>query len=202
MKVKYDKEVDIVYIQLNDSEVSESDESREGVILDYDAHGNIVGTRDLSHLFSRRIVGRMVSLVQSPFRRRAGDRRQPRDPSLGGTVGGIFVAPSDLLSTQAGSEGYSVPPERLAKAAADPLRPDRDLWRAGRAAGDSRRIPGGGTGLGGQPGADRGALPSAGGRRRKAGRVRRRNRLEGAASGAGGNSHSLRRRALISAPGS
>lgn len=43
MKVKYDKEVDIVYIQLNDSEVSESDESREGVILDYDAHGNIVG---------------------------------------------------------------------------------------------------------------------------------------------------------------
>lgn len=43
MKVKYDKEVDIVYIQLNDSEVSESDESREGVILDYDSHGNIVG---------------------------------------------------------------------------------------------------------------------------------------------------------------
>lgn len=43
MKVKYDKEVDIVYIQLNDSKVSESDESIKGVILDYDANGNIVG---------------------------------------------------------------------------------------------------------------------------------------------------------------
>lgn len=43
MKVKYDKEADVVYIQLNDELVSESDESREGIILDYDAHGRIVG---------------------------------------------------------------------------------------------------------------------------------------------------------------
>lgn len=42
MKVN-DKEADVVYIQLNDELVSESDESREGTILDYDAHGRIVG---------------------------------------------------------------------------------------------------------------------------------------------------------------
>ena len=43
MKVKYDAEVDILRITLNDAPVEESDESKPGVILDYDANGNVVG---------------------------------------------------------------------------------------------------------------------------------------------------------------
>jgi uncharacterized protein YuzE len=43
MKVKYDKEVDILYIHLSDEKISESDEEKPGIILDYDEKGNIVG---------------------------------------------------------------------------------------------------------------------------------------------------------------
>jgi len=43
MKVKYDKEVDILYISINDDVVFESDEDKKGVILDYSSDGRIVG---------------------------------------------------------------------------------------------------------------------------------------------------------------
>ena len=43
MKIKYDKELDIIYITLNNSPIFESDEEKKGVILDYSARGNIVG---------------------------------------------------------------------------------------------------------------------------------------------------------------
>lgn len=43
MKVTYDPEVDILSIVLNDALVEESDEDKPGVIIDYDAKGNIVG---------------------------------------------------------------------------------------------------------------------------------------------------------------
>ena len=43
MKVRYDKEVDILYIRLNDVPIHESDEDTPGIILDYSADGAIVG---------------------------------------------------------------------------------------------------------------------------------------------------------------
>ncbi len=43
MKVKYDKDVDILYIVLSDNKIAESDEEKPGVILDYDKTGSIVG---------------------------------------------------------------------------------------------------------------------------------------------------------------
>ena len=43
MKVTYDPEVDALTIILSDAAVEESDEAKPGVILDYDANGNIVG---------------------------------------------------------------------------------------------------------------------------------------------------------------
>jgi uncharacterized protein YuzE len=43
MKVRYDAEVDVLRIILNDTAVEESDESKRGVILDYDGSGNVVG---------------------------------------------------------------------------------------------------------------------------------------------------------------
>jgi len=43
MKVRYDEEADALYIRLRKGEYYESDEIKEGFILDYDADGNIVG---------------------------------------------------------------------------------------------------------------------------------------------------------------
>ncbi len=43
MKVKNDPEVDVLRIIFTDVAVEESDESRPGVILDYDRNGNVVG---------------------------------------------------------------------------------------------------------------------------------------------------------------
>jgi uncharacterized protein YuzE len=42
MKVTYDAEVDVLRIVFRDGAVHESDESRPGVILDYDEHGQVV----------------------------------------------------------------------------------------------------------------------------------------------------------------
>ncbi len=41
MKVKYDKETDILYIQLNELKIADTDE-RNGVILDFAATGELV----------------------------------------------------------------------------------------------------------------------------------------------------------------
>ena len=43
VKVKYDAEIDVLRIILNEEPVEESDESRPGVILDYGRNGNVVG---------------------------------------------------------------------------------------------------------------------------------------------------------------
>jgi len=48
MKVKYDKEVDILYIKLNDQPIIESDEDKPGVILDYAKDGSVVGIEILN----------------------------------------------------------------------------------------------------------------------------------------------------------
>ena len=43
MKVKYDKEQDILYVSFNNEIIFESDEDKKGVILDYSANGHVVG---------------------------------------------------------------------------------------------------------------------------------------------------------------
>jgi uncharacterized protein YuzE len=48
MKVTYDQEVDILNIELTDGKIEESDEDKPGVILDYDAAGNIVSIEILN----------------------------------------------------------------------------------------------------------------------------------------------------------
>ncbi|MBN1308296.1 MAG: DUF2283 domain-containing protein [Chitinispirillaceae bacterium] len=42
MKVIYDPEVDVINIILKKASIAESDESRPGIILDYDKKGNVV----------------------------------------------------------------------------------------------------------------------------------------------------------------
>lgn len=48
MRVKYDKETDILYIRLSDLQIDESDEDKKGVILDYSIDGQLVGIEVLN----------------------------------------------------------------------------------------------------------------------------------------------------------
>ena len=43
MKIKYDKETDILYITFTSAAVAESDQEKPGIILDYSSEGEIVG---------------------------------------------------------------------------------------------------------------------------------------------------------------
>lgn len=42
MRIKYNKETDILHILFNDNKIIESDEDKPGLILDYDENGSIV----------------------------------------------------------------------------------------------------------------------------------------------------------------
>ncbi len=53
MRVTYDARTDTLTIILRETPVSESDEDKPGVILDYDADGNLVGLEILDA--SRRV---------------------------------------------------------------------------------------------------------------------------------------------------
>ncbi len=48
MKVKYDKETDILYIKLSDESIEESDQDKKGIILDYSKAGNLMGIEILN----------------------------------------------------------------------------------------------------------------------------------------------------------
>ncbi|GFP20248.1 hypothetical protein HKBW3S42_00294 [Candidatus Hakubella thermalkaliphila] len=43
MRVRYDEQVDILYIRIKETPYYESDEIREGIIMDYDKDGNVIG---------------------------------------------------------------------------------------------------------------------------------------------------------------
>jgi len=48
MKVKYDKDVDVLYITFSDRPVKESDEDKRDVIIDYAENGDVVGIEILN----------------------------------------------------------------------------------------------------------------------------------------------------------
>lgn len=52
MKISYDQATDSLYIHLSDRTSVESDEVQDGVVLDYDANGALVGI-DLQHASQR-----------------------------------------------------------------------------------------------------------------------------------------------------
>lgn len=54
MQAVYDKETDTLTMRLNNAEISESDEEKPGVIIDYDKQGNMVAIEILDA--SRRVT--------------------------------------------------------------------------------------------------------------------------------------------------
>ncbi|HBX53024.1 MAG: hypothetical protein A2275_00855 [Bacteroidetes bacterium RIFOXYA12_FULL_35_11] len=48
MKIKYDKEVDVLYIRFSESEIHDSSEDKPGIIIDYAENGSIVGIEILN----------------------------------------------------------------------------------------------------------------------------------------------------------
>ena len=48
MKIKYDKETDVVYISFSSLKIAESDQEKPGIILDYSDNGQIVGIEILN----------------------------------------------------------------------------------------------------------------------------------------------------------
>ena len=48
MKIEYDPKSDALYVRLNEKTILESEQIRPGIILDYDAEGNVSGIEVLS----------------------------------------------------------------------------------------------------------------------------------------------------------
>ena len=48
MRLKIDKDSDALYLRLDDSAVVESEEVQPGVILDFNAEGNVIGVEILN----------------------------------------------------------------------------------------------------------------------------------------------------------
>lgn len=66
MNVTYDQEVDVLRILFSNLPVEESDETRPGVILDYDREGNLVGMEIL--MASKQVTNpRMVEYTVAGF---------------------------------------------------------------------------------------------------------------------------------------
>jgi uncharacterized protein YuzE len=55
MKLEFDPQADALYLRLNDSKIAESEQVRQGIILDFDTAGNVIGVEvlDVSKRFSQ-----------------------------------------------------------------------------------------------------------------------------------------------------
>ena len=65
MKISYDKATDSLYIHLADRASVDSDEVKDGVVLDYDANGALVGI-DVQHASQRADIS-SLSLSHLPL---------------------------------------------------------------------------------------------------------------------------------------
>jgi uncharacterized protein YuzE len=65
MKISYDQATDSLYIHLSDRASVHSDEVQDGVVLDYDANGALVGI-DLQHA-SQRVDINNLSVSKLPL---------------------------------------------------------------------------------------------------------------------------------------
>ena len=62
MRLKVDKESDALYLRLDEAAVVESEEVQPGIVLDYDAAGNMVGVEILN--LSKRVAPERLRILQ------------------------------------------------------------------------------------------------------------------------------------------
>jgi uncharacterized protein YuzE len=62
MKLKVDKASDALYLRLDEAAVVESEEVQPGIVLDYDAAGNMVGVEILN--LSKRVAPERLRVLQ------------------------------------------------------------------------------------------------------------------------------------------
>ncbi len=62
MRLKVDPKNDALYFRLDESAIVDSEEIKPGVILDYDAHDNVVGIEILG--LSRRVSQKVLKSLQ------------------------------------------------------------------------------------------------------------------------------------------
>ena len=62
MRLKVDTESDALYFRLDESEIIESEEVEPGVILDFNADGNVVGIEILN--ISKRVAPERLRVLQ------------------------------------------------------------------------------------------------------------------------------------------
>ncbi|MCX6150355.1 MAG: DUF2283 domain-containing protein [Ignavibacteriales bacterium] len=65
MKLHYDQNVDALYIRLDDSEILDSEEVKEGIILDFNKNDSVVGIEILN--VSKRIPVMELKKIQFEF---------------------------------------------------------------------------------------------------------------------------------------
>jgi uncharacterized protein YuzE len=77
MRFHYDKKIDALYLRFNESRYRESDEVADGIILDYDRSGRLVGlevldaskklSKDMQNAFRKKNLPAVFDIVrQSP----------------------------------------------------------------------------------------------------------------------------------------
>lgn len=76
MKIRYDEKSDAVYIKFKESKYFESDEVKDGVILDYDRKGKIIGIEILDA--SRYMMPADLASVQFDVHRIVNSSRSKR----------------------------------------------------------------------------------------------------------------------------
>jgi uncharacterized protein YuzE len=62
MRLKVDKTSDALYLRLDEAAVVESEEVQPGIVLDYDAAGNMVGVEILN--LSKRVAPERLRVLQ------------------------------------------------------------------------------------------------------------------------------------------
>ncbi|MEM3389382.1 MAG: DUF2283 domain-containing protein [Thermoproteota archaeon] len=62
--MRYDAYADALYVKIREGKAAESDEVEDGVILDYDADGNLIGIEILE--FSKRKIDLNELVVKGP----------------------------------------------------------------------------------------------------------------------------------------
>jgi uncharacterized protein YuzE len=65
MRVRIDRNADAVYLNLTDRRIKESEEIADGIVVDYDDHGRIVGIEVLDASSARTIPTCSSSIVSS-----------------------------------------------------------------------------------------------------------------------------------------